>query len=82
MRQTQCHPGRSEFGFGAGAALPTLGAVQRASLGRGLAVVLGLTLASLILISAPLLDRSADRAGPIVVRSMGTMPDLPWRHMP
>ena len=44
---------------------------------RGKQVMYSLTLASLVLISAPLLDRPADRADLTVVRSMGTMPGLP-----
>ena len=77
MRPAQHHLGRTDFGFGSGTALPTLGAVQRASLGRGLAVVLGFTLAGLILISAPLLDGSGGPAGGVALRSLAPAPRLP-----
>jgi hypothetical protein len=77
MRPAQHHAGRTDFGFGSGTALPTLGAVQRASLGRGLAVVLSLTLASLILISAPLLGGPGDRAGAVAVRATAPAARLP-----
>lgn len=44
-------------GFGLSGALPSIGATQRACLGRGLSFVLILTLACVMLVYAPLLGR-------------------------
>lgn len=61
MRITLPAPAPPDAGFGRSEALPSLGAAQRACLGRGLGVVLILTLAGVTLVYAPLIGREGGR---------------------